>query len=145
MCILTLWKGWITPLAHSPSCSHHDPNAMDIDAVSLPKLTPVEQAKCIKEGQYFRCRKTGHNAWNCHTSSPSQSLPSSPRCYDCLSFSSNTCISLLLTHPHLLFNSSSLFFWLILAYSWFIIILLSYSSCFTMTHLRWLMALPCTI
>ena len=35
--------------------------------------------------------------------------------------------------------------WLIFAYSWFIIWLLSYSSHFTMTHPCWLMVLPCTI
>ena len=52
---------------------------MDVDAVTLSKLTPVEQAKCMKEGRCFRCRKTGHNARNCCTSSPSQSLPSRPQ------------------------------------------------------------------
>ena len=52
---------------------------MGVDAVTLSKLTPVEQAKYIKEGRCFRCRKTGHNARNCHTPSPLQSLPSSPR------------------------------------------------------------------
>ena len=49
---------------------------MDVDAVTLSKLTPVEQAKYIKEGQYFRYRKTGHNMWNCCTSPTSQGLPS---------------------------------------------------------------------
>ena len=79
MCIQALQKGQITPQSHVPSHLKHDPNAMDVDAVTLSKLTPVEQAKCIKEGWCFRCRKTGHNARNCHTSSPSQSSPS-PSC-----------------------------------------------------------------
>ena len=76
ICILALQKGQIALQAHLPSRSHHDPNAMDVDAVTLSKLTPVERAKCIKEGRYFRCRKTGHNVWNCHTSPTSQGLPS---------------------------------------------------------------------
>ena len=50
MCILSLRQGRITPQIHSPSRPHHDPNAMDVDAITLSKLTPVEQAKCIKEG-----------------------------------------------------------------------------------------------
>ena len=78
MRILALQNGRIASQAHSPSCSHHDPNVMDVDAITLSKLTPVEQAKCIKEGQCFRCRKTGHNARNCCTSSPSQGSPSPP-------------------------------------------------------------------
>ena len=35
-----------------PPC---DPNAMDIDAISLTKLTPAEQACCIREKLCFRC------------------------------------------------------------------------------------------
>ena len=62
MCILSLCQGRIAPQIHSPSHPHHDPNTMDVDTVTLSKLTPVEQAKCIKEGRCFRCRKTGHNA-----------------------------------------------------------------------------------
>ena len=56
MCILALQKGQIAPQAHLPSHSHYDPNAMDVHTVTLSKLTPVEQAKCMKEGQCFRCR-----------------------------------------------------------------------------------------
>ena len=78
MHILSLHQGRITPQIHSPSHPHHDPNAMDVDAITLSKLTPVKLAKCIKEGRCFRCRKAGHNAQNCHTSSPSQSSPSLP-------------------------------------------------------------------
>ena len=76
--ILSLRQGRIAPQTHLPSCPHHAPNAMDVDVVTLSKLTPVERAKCIKEGQCFRCRKTGHNALNCHTTSPSQGSSSFP-------------------------------------------------------------------
>ena len=71
-------RGKIKHNTHLPSHPHHDPNAMDMDAVTLSKLTPVEQAKCMKEGRCFRCRKTRHNTQNCCTSSPSQGSPSLP-------------------------------------------------------------------
>ena len=32
-----------------------DPNAMEVDAVRLKKLSPQERAKCMKEGRCFRC------------------------------------------------------------------------------------------
>ena len=32
-----------------------DPNAMDVDAISLTKLTPAERAHCIREKLCFRC------------------------------------------------------------------------------------------
>ena len=35
-----------------PPC---DPNAMDVDTISLTKLTPAEQAHCIREKLCFRC------------------------------------------------------------------------------------------
>ena len=50
MRILSLHQGQIAPQTHLPSHPHHDPNAMDVDAVTLSKLTPVEQARCMKEG-----------------------------------------------------------------------------------------------
>ena len=37
-----------------------DPNAMDIDALSLE-----ERSKLMKEGKCFHCRKTGHLAKDC--------------------------------------------------------------------------------
>ena len=78
--ILDLRKGQISSYDDSPSRSHHNPNAMDIDAITLTKLTPVEQAKCIKEGRCFRCRNPGHNARNCRTSPTSlrSTTPSTP-------------------------------------------------------------------
>ena len=42
VCILDLQRGRTPSYDSTPSHSHHDPNAMDIDAVSLSKLTPVE-------------------------------------------------------------------------------------------------------
>ena len=62
VCIRDLRKGRTPSHDYTPSHHHHNPNAMDIDAVSLSKLTPVERAKCMKEGRCFRCRKPGHNA-----------------------------------------------------------------------------------
>ena len=50
MHILSLCQGQITPQTHLPSRPHHEPNTMDVDAITLSKLTPVECAKCIKEG-----------------------------------------------------------------------------------------------
>ena len=64
---------------YTPSRSHRDPNAMDVDAVSLSKLTPVERAKCMKEGRCFQCRKPGHNTRNCRSSGTSSPLPTVPR------------------------------------------------------------------
>ena len=40
--ILSLRQGRIAHQTQLPSRSHHDPNAMDVDAVTLSKLTPVE-------------------------------------------------------------------------------------------------------
>ena len=38
---------------------------MDVDAITLSKLTPAERAKCIREGKCFHCRLPGHNASQC--------------------------------------------------------------------------------
>ena len=38
---------------------------MDVDTITLSKLTPTERAKCIHEGKCFRCRRPGHNASQC--------------------------------------------------------------------------------
>ena len=38
---------------------------MDVDAITLSKLTSTERAKCIHEGRCFRCRLPGHNASQC--------------------------------------------------------------------------------
>ena len=50
---------------------------MDIDAISLSKLTPTERARCIKEGLCFRCRKKGHSANKCNNArnTPTGSYP----------------------------------------------------------------------
>ena len=50
---------------------------MDIDAISLSKLTPMERARCIKEGLCFRCRKKGHSTNKCNNTqnAPSGTYP----------------------------------------------------------------------
>ena len=65
MRILALKGGRLPSAIHSPRTTH-DPNAMDIDTISLPQLTPTERARCIKEGLCFRCRKKGHSANKCN-------------------------------------------------------------------------------
>ena len=69
LCIDELRRGaWYsnfrTPNTPSP-LTPSNPNAMEIDAVRLKKLSPQEHAKCMREGRCFRCRKTGHDAKNC--------------------------------------------------------------------------------
>ena len=44
-----------------------DPNAMDIDAVQIGKLTPEERQWCINNNLCFKCRKPGHLAIKCWT------------------------------------------------------------------------------
>ena len=65
MHILVLKGGRLPSTIHSPQTTHN-PNAMDIDAISLSKLTPMERVRCIKEGLCFRCRKKGHSANKCN-------------------------------------------------------------------------------
>jgi hypothetical protein len=69
MRILALKKGRAPASSFSSSPrNQRDPDAMDVDTVTLSKLTPTERAKCIKEGRCFRCRKTGHNTTQCNSS-----------------------------------------------------------------------------
>ena len=56
-----------------------DPNTMEVDFVKLKKLNPQEQAKCMREGHCFKCRKTGHNTNNCRSSRRPQQNPNSPQ------------------------------------------------------------------
>ena len=65
MHILVLKGGRLPSTIHSPQTTHN-PNAVDIDAISLSKLTPMERVRCIKEGLCFRCRKKGHSANKCN-------------------------------------------------------------------------------
>ena len=76
MRILALKGGRLPSTIHSPRTTH-DPNAMDIDAISLSKLTPTERARCIKEGLCFHCRKKGHSANKCNNarSTPTGAYP----------------------------------------------------------------------
>ena len=66
-CILVLKKGHGLPLSSFTPSSQpaRDPNAMDIDAVHLRKLSPANWAWCVREGLCFRCRKKGHSANEC--------------------------------------------------------------------------------
>ena len=76
MHILALKGGRLPSTIHPPRTTH-DPNAMDIDAISLSKLTPTERARCIKEGLCFRCRKKGHSANKCNNNrnAPTRAYP----------------------------------------------------------------------
>ena len=65
MRILALKGGRLPSTIHTLQTTH-DPNAMDIDPVSLSKLTPTERARCIKEGLCFCCRKKGHSTNKCN-------------------------------------------------------------------------------
>ena len=82
LCIDKLRKGvrysnFRTP--NSPSTrTSLDPNAMEVDTVRLKKLSPQEQAKCMREGRCFQCRKTGHDARNCRTKMNFTPGPSHP-------------------------------------------------------------------
>jgi hypothetical protein len=40
---------------------------MDVDAVRIPKLTPLEREQCFKQGLCLCCRKVGYNATSCST------------------------------------------------------------------------------
>ena len=73
----TRYSNFRTPNSPSPRTSF-DPNAMDVDAVRLKKLSPQECAKCMKEKRCFRFRKTGHDTRNCRTKTNPTSGPSRP-------------------------------------------------------------------
>ena len=44
---------------------------MDVNAITISKLTPAERARCFREGLCLRCRKKGHNVNNCKAFSTS--------------------------------------------------------------------------
>ena len=73
----TRYSNFRTPNFPSPRNSP-DPNAMEIDAIRLKKLSPQERAKCMREGRCFRCRKIGHDTRNCRTKTNSTPSPSCP-------------------------------------------------------------------
>ncbi|KAF8551906.1 hypothetical protein OG21DRAFT_1417089, partial [Imleria badia] len=62
-----------TPQPYLPTPKAKDPNAMDVDAVRIGKLTPEERKKCVEKGLCFHCRKAGHMSNSCPT------FPSTPR------------------------------------------------------------------
>lgn len=59
-----------SPKPYTPHRQNHtpkDPNAMEVDAVRLEKLTDNERQRCMREGLCLRCRQPGHFANNCRT------------------------------------------------------------------------------
>ena len=58
-CIIALKKGQGLPLSSFSSNSHSakDPDAMDADTIHAKKLSPANQARCVREGLCFRCCK----------------------------------------------------------------------------------------
>ena len=76
MRILALKGGRLPSTIHAPQTTH-DPNAMDINAISLSKQTLMERARCIKEGLCFHCRRKGHSANKCNNtrSAPTGTYP----------------------------------------------------------------------
>ena len=42
-----------------------DPNAMNIDAIHIEKLTPEEQQRCFDNNLCFKCHKPGHRSNQC--------------------------------------------------------------------------------
>ena len=66
--ILALKKDQGLPLSSfSNSCPTKDPDAMDVDAICLKKLSPADHACCMREGLCFRCHKKGHSANECQS------------------------------------------------------------------------------
>ena len=66
MHILVLKGGRLPFSSHlSTPQTTSDPNTMDIDPITLSKLTPTEKARCICKGKCFRCRLPGHNTSQC--------------------------------------------------------------------------------
>ena len=71
MCITAIRGRKGNPFLFTSRNPHpYDPNAMDVDAVSLTKLTLAERARRIREKLCFRCRKPGHSASQHNQSTP---------------------------------------------------------------------------
>ena len=53
----------------------HDPNAMEVDAIKIGKLTSKKQTCCQKGGRCYNCREKGHLSNQCpHFSGPSKKV-----------------------------------------------------------------------
>ena len=78
-CILVL-RGGCSQTSSFVPCFQRDPNAMDVDAITIAKLTPSEHTCCFRKGLCLRCQHKGHNANNCkafpstHCTSPTQNI-----------------------------------------------------------------------
>ena len=83
LCIDKLHRGGrynnFRPQSSSTTGTPQDPDAMEVDFVKLKKPSPQEHAKCMREGQCFKCRKVGHDAKNCRTTNQSQPTPGPSR------------------------------------------------------------------
>ena len=68
--IIALKKGQGLPLFSFSSNLHSTkgPDTMDVDTIRLKKLSPADQARCVREGLCFRCHKKGHSANKCRSS-----------------------------------------------------------------------------
>ena len=51
--------GTYQPFATTSTTTARDPNAMEVDAIKVAKLTKEERERCMKEGLCLRCRKKG--------------------------------------------------------------------------------------
>ena len=66
-------KGWnnpFLPFLDNRNNNNHtqkkrDPNAMDVDAIRIEKLTPEERQRCFDNNLCFKCHKPGHRSNQC--------------------------------------------------------------------------------
>jgi len=63
------------PYVPRQNTTPRDPNAMDVDAVRLEKLTDQERQRCMREGLCFRCRLPGHSANKCRVNNRPNAAP----------------------------------------------------------------------
>ena len=65
-------KGWNNPFLpfldnrnNNHTQKKRDPNAMDVDAIQIEKLTPKERQRCFNNNLCFKCHKPGHRSNQC--------------------------------------------------------------------------------
>ena len=68
--IMKWWSNPILPFQDNRNNNNHgqkkrDPNAMDIDAIRIEKLTPEERQRCFDNNLCFKCCKPGHRSNQC--------------------------------------------------------------------------------